>query len=137
VLALSLCAFGEREPEVREDLIHRPEDVAPREQVIVPRHYTEYRARGGLLRQAAHKPSQVDTAELRRRKLKMYDGGQLTVGIGETPQAPEQAAPVEAMPARDDGGFSWAAFVFWGFIGLCFSGALLLITRVIADRRPH
>lgn len=140
--ALAVCAAlaaGEKKKPADEDfhpeLIHRPQDLAPPEQFIVPRPPVETRPKGSLLRKAHHQPRRIDTSELLRRKYALYAGEIVshslpTPGGPVSPLPPRQAA--EFQPKNDR---NFAAVAFWAVIAACATAALWFLLKVLRNRR--
>ena len=136
--AASPRLFGEEAAQasgeaVRTGVIHRPQDVAPPELVIVPRPPEEYLPKGSLLATGARGPRQVDLDELRRRKLDMYAGKASTDSL---PLAAGAVCPVASLPVpqpvrppqRD-----LAALLYWSVVAGCLLGAAWLFLRVFLN----
>jgi hypothetical protein len=120
--------------DVPPGVIHRPQDVAPPELIIVPRPPSEYLAPGSLLSTARHEPRQVDTDELLRRKYDLYAGGMVThslPGPGGTgsPIVPGGAAEPESRRLNP------AAVTWWTFIAACMGLASWLLAKTIIHNR--
>jgi len=117
--------------------LKRPEDIAPPEQIVVPRGASEYRPEGSLLSTAEHRPQQVDLDELHRRKLKLYAGRRVSESLPRADGAQNHAeAQTTSVDVRTEGGTA-AAFVFWSFISLCVLLAAWLTTRTLLACRGH
>ena len=149
ILVLAVCAAApglwargdgkkrDDENELRRELIHRPQDVAPPEQVIVARPYTDYRVEGGLLRQAAHQPRRVDLDELARRKRGLYAGKTYTnrlPALGEADGVIAQQAPIVIRDGRERG--SLAVIAYWTVMMACGVAAAWLLMKSVLTRLP-
>jgi len=136
--AAATCADGGKpspEDEANRSRLHRPEDTAPPEQIIIPRPYTDYRAKGSMLAKARHQPKRVDVDELRRRRLDMYKGQRTSRTLPGASQSgvPHVAQTPVGVVVEDR--VSTAAVAFWSFIAACVLCAAWLITRVVLSRR--
>ncbi len=121
--------------EFHPELIHRPQDVAPPEHIIVPRPAVEARPKGTLLRTAQHRPRHIDTDELLRRKYDLYAGRIVTHSL------PGAAGPVSRMAVQEPAklhttdGLNFAAIAYWSFISACTVTGLWLLAKVLCNRR--
>ena len=118
---------------IRPGQIHRPQDVAPPELVIVPRCACDYRPPGTLLATALHQAVRVDADELLRRKYDCYDGKLVNSSL------PTDAGPVLFVPAgaltenRSTDDRNLAVITWWIFITGCVVTTAWLLTRTFRN----
>jgi hypothetical protein len=139
VLATAAASFAAdnapAEETVRPELVHRPQDQAPAELIIVPRPPEEYLPEGSLLAAGAREKRQVDLDELRRRKIEMYAGRLETRTLPSASDAPSAGRPLalELPPAPQA---NFGVVVFWSLVAACVAASLWLFLRVaLALRR--
>jgi len=119
------------EEDVPPGLLHRPQDVAPPELIVVPRDPSEYRPKGGLLSAAQHQPRRVDADELLRRKYDLYDGRVVSQSLSG-PGGPVSSLPARQPTGPDAGGNRNLADIgYWSFVAVCALVASWLLTKVI------
>jgi|GEM_PF-5819256 hypothetical protein len=142
LLACTVLAAEEQSPAderlVPPAVLHRPQDVAPKEQIIVPRDPMECRPKGGLLAGAQHQPRRVDMDELRKRQLGFFAGRMTTeslplAGVPVSPPPPPELPDVTS-------GTNFAEIAYWSFIAACSFIAAWLLARMVMNacrrRRP-
>lgn len=137
---LALCGvLGADEPGesprnvVPPDRLHRPQDVAPPELVIVPRPPSEYRPEGSLLRTAHHRPRRVDIEELHRRKLDMYAGHVIPHPLPSpsgTVSSVARAKPEALKPGQER---NLAGTAWWCLVAGCAVAAFWLFGKVFIN----
>jgi len=121
--------------EFHPERLHRPQDCAPPEQIIVPRPPLEARPKGSLISTAQHQPRRVDTHELLRRKYDLYAGRQVThslPGAGGPVSPAAVETPAGLTPPQ---GLTLADVAFWSFVAVCALTALWLLAKVVRRRR--
>lgn len=119
---------------VRQGLLHRPQDVAPSEQVIVPRPPEEARPKGSLLATAQHPPRRIDTEELLRRKHGFYEGHVICRSL---PGAVGPVSPVAGGRPTDlavGQGAELGTVVYWLLLAATALGALWLLIKVFLNK---
>jgi hypothetical protein len=134
----ALCAEdggGPGEAVVAPGTLHRPQDVAPQELVIVPRPPEEYLPKGSLLAAGARGPRQVDLDDLRRRMLDMYAGKPATDSLAPVDGAAVAPAPAPPPGRPRDEERGLAALVYWSLIAGCAVSALWLLLKVYLNFR--
>ena len=120
--------------EFHPELLHRPQDVAPPEQIIVPRPALEARPEGSLIRTAQHQPRRIDTDELLRRKYDLYAGRKVTRSLPGAGGLVSPADVREPAALQTRQGFTLAAVAYWSFIAVCVLAALWLLAKVLRSR---
>jgi len=143
--ALMTCALlladEEKPPEGEEfhpERLHRPQDTAPPEQVVVPRPPSAYRPKGSLLATAHHQPKRVDTDELRHRKLNLYAGHIVTRSL---PAPGDPVFPLSVARAPDVETTrrpNLALIIYWLFIAAATAVTVWLLARAFQQNlRRH
>ena len=132
--------FADDAPEeerVVPGTLHRPQDQAPAELVIVPRPPEEYLPPGSLLSTGVRAKRPVDLEELHRRKLSMYAGRPETRSLPSTSDAPAGPPPLVLADAPLAPGTNFGALVFWSLVSCCVVVTLWLLLRVLLALRTR
>ncbi len=140
LLCAPVCADNSLPDDLRthKGKIHRPQDTAPDEQIIIPRPAVECRPEGSLLSKAYHNPAKVDTDELHRRKKQFYAGSKINQSLTRPEGYTLMAAPRRntAAPREMDSHLGYAEATFWALVAACaLATAWLLAKSFISWRR--
>jgi hypothetical protein len=120
---------GAKKDDAASGVIHRPQDVAPPDLVIVPRPASDYRPEGSLLSQAAHQPRMVDLDELARRKQAQYAGETFTGELPVPGCAAVASVPPTPMPPQDVEERGMASVFYWSVTGAMVLAAFWLTLK--------